>query len=125
MRNQRRAAVELHQAEPPRQALAKKEIVAVVEHGLREELAACGLRLPIQADREALLTRLARRVLHHAAIATLLQLEAPEGRGGGEPERSTAACRRRQRRQPGAQDRVLTLRTLQGSPLQIRGHGRS
>src|SRR6185503_10219787 len=102
MRDHDRAAVEPDEAQPPRQALAKEKIVAVVEHRLREELAAFGLRLPIQENRQALLAGLARRILHRAAIAALLQL--------GEAERRAAARCRRQRGQPGAQYGVFSFR---------------
>jgi len=60
-------------------------------------------------NRKALLANLARRILHRAAIAALLQLKAAERRGGGQPERDAAARRRWQRRQPRAQDRVFAF----------------
>jgi hypothetical protein len=65
--------------------------------------------MPWKMNRKALVASLARRVLHAAAIAALLQLEAAERRGGGQPERDAAARRRRQRRQPRPQDRVFAF----------------
>src|SRR6266850_8069573 len=112
MCDHRRAAVELYESQPPRQALAEEKIVAVMEHRVGQELAFLRLRFPVEADRKALLAGLARRILHRAAVAALLQLEAPECRGGGESERDAAAPAGRQRRQPRPQDRVLALRAL-------------
>src|SRR5260221_8404513 len=112
VRHDRRAAVELHEPKPPRQALAKEKIVAMVQDRVREKLTALRLRLPVEADREAVLARLARRVLHHAAVAALLELETPERGGGGEAKRDAAARGRWQRRQPRAQDWVLPLGSL-------------
>src|SRR4051812_46942721 len=112
MSDHRRAAVELHEPQPPGQALAEEKIVAVMEHRRREELAFGRLRLPVEADRQAFLARLARRVLHRAAIAALLQLEASERGRRGEAERDAAARARRQRRLPRAQYRVFSLRPL-------------
>src|SRR5437773_9114606 len=103
MRDHSRAAVELHEAQPPRQALAEEKIVAVMEDRIGQELAFRLLRFPIEADGKAVLTRFARRILHRAAVAALLQLEAPECRRRGEAERDAAARRGRQRRQPRAQ----------------------
>src|SRR2546422_6993268 len=107
MRDHRRAAIEFHETQPPRQALAEEKIVAVMEHRIGQELAFLRLRLPVEPDRKAFLAGLARRVLHRAAIAALLQLEAPERRGRGEPKRDAAARRGWQRRQARARDRVL------------------
>src|SRR5438270_2609232 len=47
--------------------------------------------------RKALLASFPGRVLHHGAVAALLQLEAAEGSRGGQPERDAAARGRRQR----------------------------
>src|SRR5260221_8334891 len=102
-------ALELHQPEARVQPLAKEKIVAVMEHRVREQLAFLRLRLPVEADGQALLAGLARRILHGAAVAALLQLEAPERGSRRKAERDTAACRGRQRRQPRTQDRVLAL----------------
>src|SRR5882672_5521870 len=107
MRDHRRAAIELHEAQPPRQALAKEQIVAVMEQRVGQKLTFLRLRLPVEAYRKALLAGLARRVLHRAAVAALLQLEAPERRRRGKPERDAAARRGRQRRQPRAQYRIF------------------
>src|SRR2546423_14317676 len=112
MRDHGRAAIELYEPQPPGQALAKEKVVAVVKHRVGEELSGLGLRLPVQANGQALLARLARRVLHHPAISALLELEAAERRGGGEAERDAAAGRRRGRRQPRAQDRVFSFWAL-------------
>jgi hypothetical protein len=60
-------------------------------------------------NRKALLASFSGRVLHRAAVAALLQLEAAESRGGGQPERDAAARGRRQRRQPRPQYRVFAL----------------
>src|SRR5258706_8810210 len=109
MGHHRRPDVELDQAQAPRQPLAKEKIIAVVEDRASEELAAVGLLFPDDPCRQTVLTNLARRVLHRAAVAAFLQLEAPERRRGGEAERGAAARRRRQRRQPGAQYWVLTF----------------
>jgi len=83
-----------------------------MEHRGREQLALGRLRFPVEPDREALLAGFARRILHRAAVAALLQLEAPERRRGGEAECDPAARGRRQRRHARAQDRVLALRSL-------------
>src|SRR3979411_2851959 len=112
MGDDRGAAVELHQPEAPGQPLAKEKIVAVMEHRVREQLAFLRLRLPVEADGQALLARLARRILHRGAVAALLQLEAPGRRRGRETEREATARGGRQRRQPRAQYRVLAFRPL-------------
>jgi hypothetical protein len=112
MRHDRRSAIELHQSKTPGKPLAEEEVVAMVKDGASEQLAAIRLLLPEDLGREAGLARFAGRILHGAAVLALLQLEAPHRRGGGEAERDPAARRRRQRRQPGAQYRILSLRTL-------------
>src|SRR5438067_8346517 len=112
MGDHRRAAIELHEAQSPRQALAEEKIVAVMEHRVGQELAFLRLRFPVEVDRKALLAGLARWILDSAAVPALLQLEASECRRRGESERDAAARRRRQRRQPRAQDGVLALRAL-------------
>src|ERR1044071_6935610 len=91
-----RTAGQLDQAEPPRQPLAEEKVVAVVQDGARKQFPLLRLRLPGPLNREALLARFSRRVLHRSASAALLQLEAAERRGGGEAERDAAARRRRQ-----------------------------
>src|SRR5690349_4383049 len=113
MCDHRWAAIEFHEPQPPRQALAEEKVVAVMKHRVRKEFAPRRLLLPVQAQRQALLACFARRILHRAAIAALLQLEAAERRGGGEAKRNTAARGRRQRRHPSAQHRVLALRSLE------------
>jgi hypothetical protein len=102
-------AVELHQPQAPRQALAEEEVVAVVEDRLCNELPSGRLFRPPEIYGKAALTSFARGVLDHAACAALLQLEAPERRGGGEAERDAAARRRRQRRQAGAEDGIFSF----------------
>ena len=44
-----RAAIELHQAEAPGQPLAEEQVVAVVQPGFGNQLAAATLQLPEQA----------------------------------------------------------------------------
>jgi hypothetical protein len=109
VRHHGRAASEANQAQAPGQALAKEKIVAVMEHRGCEELALAGLALPRQLRGKAFLARLARRVLHRAAGDAFLQLEAPERSGRGETQRDAASRRRRQRRQPRAQDRIFSF----------------
>src|SRR5213075_789694 len=125
MRNHRRPAIELDQPEAPGKALAEEQIVAVMQDRPGEKLTTVRLTFPDDLYRQAFLARFARRILHGAAIAALLQLEAAHRRRRGEAERDAAARRRRQRRQPGAQDRVLTRWPFQGSPLRSRDHGHS
>jgi hypothetical protein len=48
MGNHRRPAVKLYQPEPPRQALAKEKIVAVMQDRLRQQLTLRGLPSPHQ-----------------------------------------------------------------------------
>src|SRR4029077_523573 len=112
MSDHRRPAVELYEAEPPWQPLAEEKIVAMVQDRRGEELAARRLRFPVETDRQALLARLARRILPRAAVPALLQLEAPERRGGGKPQCDATPRRRRQRRQARAQHGVLALGAL-------------
>src|SRR5258707_13477760 len=103
MRYHRRAAVELHEPKPPWQALAKEKIVAMVQDRVGEKLTALRLGLPVEADREAVLARLARRGLHHAAVAALPELETAARGGGGAAERGATAGGPGPRRAPGVQ----------------------
>jgi hypothetical protein len=98
MGNDGGSAREAHEPEAPRQPLAKEKVVAVMKHRGREKLAFTGLRLPGEIDRKTFLARLARRVLHRAAIAAGLKLEAALRCGGGEAERDAASRGRRERR---------------------------
>ena len=102
-------ASRLHQAQPPRQALAEEQVVAVVQHGLAEQLALAALRAPLQPRRQAAVAGLARRVLHRAAVLAHLQFEAAFGGGRRHAERNAAARPRRQVHLPRAQHRVLAL----------------
>ena len=133
----RRPGVEAHQAEPPRQPLAVERVVAVVQHGLAEQLAGAGLRRPLQLGRQAAMAGVARRVLHRLAALADLQLEAALGGGRGHAERGAAARERRQVHLPRAQHRVLPARlhqrhrhgdrahaTSRGSPRRCTGTGR-
>src|SRR5689334_4596208 len=109
MRHDRGSAGEPYQAQAPGQALAEKQIVAVVKNGLRKQFAFPILRLPRKAAGKAFLARLPRRVLHRPAIAALLQLEAAERGGCRKAERDPAARPGRQRRQAGPQNRIFSF----------------
>src|SRR5712692_1271593 len=87
----RRAAVEPRESQPPGQPLAEEQIVAMVQDRAREELGIPRLRFPLKLNRKAMLAGFPRRVLHRAAVAALLQLEAPLRGSGGEVERDAAA----------------------------------
>eukprot|EP01136_Pigoraptor_vietnamica_P035479 Opistho-1_new@100762 len=105
--HERGAGIQVHQAQPPGQPLAKEQVVAVVQRGAAEQRALAALLAPAQRRRQALVADLARRVLHRAAVFAGLQLEAAFGGGGREAERDAAACAGRQVHLPGAQHRVL------------------
>jgi hypothetical protein len=107
--HQRGSGIELHQTQPPRQAFAKEQVVAVVQRGAAEQLALAALRLPAQTHRRAARTGLSRRITHGAAIVAALQLEAPHRRRCRQPERDAAARARRQVHLPRAQHRVFAL----------------
>ena len=91
VRDDRRSAIELHQAEAPGKPLAEEEVVAMVQDGASQQLSAVGLDFPQEFRRQAFLAGLARRILHRAAVLALLQLEAAHGRRRGEAERDAAA----------------------------------
>jgi hypothetical protein len=82
----------------------------VVQDRVGDELARAVLGAPLQADREAPAAGFARRVLHMPAITAHLKREAAFRRGGSEAVRDPAPRRRRQRRQPGAQNGVFSPR---------------
>src|SRR2546430_10809804 len=85
MHDERGSARQLHQAQAPRQALAEKKIVAVMQDGDSQQLACSVLEGPLEINREAVLTGFARRVLDRSAVAALLQLEAPSAAAAGRP----------------------------------------
>jgi hypothetical protein len=114
----RRPGIEPHQAESPRQPLAVEGIVAVMEHGLAEQLAGAALRRPGELGGEAPVAGIARRVLHRPAAPAHLQLEAAFGGRRRHAERGAAARPRRQVHLPRAQHRVLLARLHQR-----HGHG--
>ena len=116
--HQRRAGIEVHEAEAPRQPLAKEQVVAVVQRGGAQQLAFAALLAPVQSRRQALAAGLAGRVLNRAAVLAGLEHEAAFRRAGRDAERDTAARPRRQVHLPGAQDGVLALGAHQG-----HGHG--
>src|SRR5689334_22716706 len=97
--HERGPARQLDQAQAPGQALAEEKIVAVMQDGRGEQLAFSVLNSPLEPDRKAVLASFARGILDRPAVATLLQLEAPERGGSREAERDAAARRRRKRRQ--------------------------
>jgi hypothetical protein len=108
--HQRRAGVELDQPETPRQALAKEQVVAVVQRGAGDQGALAALLAPVQTPARASHAGFARRVQHRAAIGALLQLEAPHRGGRRQTEGHSAASARRQVDLPRAQHRVLAPR---------------
>src|SRR5712692_204575 len=103
-----RAAVEPRQSQPPRQPLAKEQIIAVMQDGVREEFSIPRLWFPLKLNRKAMLAGFPRRVLYRAAVAALLQLQAALRCGRRQAERDAAARRRRQRRQPCPEDGIFT-----------------
>jgi len=72
MRDDGRAAVQAHQSKPPRQPLAKKQVVAVVQDRLGDPIAAAVLRFPRNAGRKAVLAGFPWRLLHVCAVGALL-----------------------------------------------------
>ncbi len=107
--DQRRAGIQVHQTQAPRQPLAKEQVVAVVQRGLAEQPAAARLLAPGQVGGQAAMTGFARRVLDGVALRADLQCEPAMRRRRGQAQRDPTTRRRRQRRLPGAQHRVLAL----------------
>jgi hypothetical protein len=105
--HQRGTRVKLHQPQPPRQPLAKKQVVAVVQGRAGEQRAVAALFAPTQAHAGTAHASLARRVQHRRAVLALLKFKAPHRGRGREAQRDAAARRRRQVDLPRAQDRVL------------------
>ena len=91
MHDDARPGVQPHHAEPPRQALAEKRIVAVPQHRFGDELAKTGLYAPFERVRETAMTHLPRRILNGAAFATARKLESPLRSSGGETQHYAAA----------------------------------
>lgn len=114
MQHQRGASIQPHQAQPPGQAFAEEQVVAVRQRGLAEQFAVAALLAPLELRRQAAVAGLARRVLHGAAVVALLQFEAAFCCCCRHAQRDAASLSRRQGRQPRAQDRVLALGAHQG-----------
>src|SRR5690606_20337751 len=68
--------VELHDADPPRQALAKEQVVAVPKHRGRQQAARAAVPAPSKRIRQAAGAAFTRRILDSAAVFAGLQFEA-------------------------------------------------
>ena len=106
--DQRRPGVELHQPQPPRQAFAKEQVVAVVKRGGTEQacLRRSGRATGNRGDRQRWQ---ASRGGYWTAAQSLQTCSSkrPSAAAAVMPERQPPARPRRQVHLPGAQDRVL------------------
>ena len=104
-----RPAVELDQAQAPGEALAEEEIVAVMQDGLRQQLALAGCCASSPERPKGTSGRPRAAGIARCRSRGIAAARSAQRRRRGQAERDAAARRRRQRRQPRAKNRVLTL----------------